>query len=100
MSPGVENLFSLLKASDQLEAHQSLLEDYNNGSLKYSDLKEAVADGLVLLNRDFVERRTTLNQDKKQIKSQIKYATMEIRKIAQETVKEVKDMCGLLNVKF
>jgi len=100
MSPGVTNLFSLLKASEQLEAHQSLLDDYNNGNLKYADLKEAVADGLVLLNRNFVERRTELNQDKKQIKSQIKYASMEIRKIAQETIKEVKDMCGLLNVKF
>jgi len=100
MSPGVENLFSLLKASDQLDAHKSLLEDYNKENLKYADLKEAVANGLVLLNQTFVERRTTLNQDKKQIKSQIKNATMEIRKIAQETIKEVKDMCGLLNVRF
>ncbi len=39
MSPGVENLFSLLKASNHQEAHDSLMEDYNKGELKYVDLK-------------------------------------------------------------
>jgi len=100
MSPGVENLFSLLKASEQFDAHTALTADYESGSLKYSDLKAAVADGLVALNQRFRQNRATINADKKQIKSQIKQSSHEIRKIAQETIKEVKDMCGLMNVRF
>ncbi len=31
MSPGVQNLFSLLKASDKLEAYNALMDEYKNG---------------------------------------------------------------------
>lgn len=100
MSAGVANLFSLLKAAGRLEAHDALMTDYRGGSLRYSDLKEAVTDGLVTLNENFRERRAEINQHKKEIKNQIKHSSMEIRKVAQETMKEVKELCGLMNVKF
>jgi tryptophanyl-tRNA synthetase len=38
--------------------------------------------------------------DKKNIKNQIKASSSEIRKRAQETLKEVKDLAGLINVKY
>ncbi len=100
MSPGVENLFSLLKASGRQEAHDSLMQDYNAGALKYSDLKEAVADGLVALSSTFRERKAELQANKKEIKNQIKGSTWEIRKRAQQTIKDVKDLTGLMNVRF
>lgn len=100
MSPGVENLFRLLDAAECHEAHSSLLEDYNAGQLKYADLKEAVANGLVDISIRFRERKAELTANKKEVKNQIKSATFEIRKIAQQTIKEVKDLTGLLNVRF
>ncbi|KAA3625057.1 MAG: tryptophan--tRNA ligase [Bacteroidetes bacterium] len=100
MSPGVENLFSLLKASGRQEAHDSLIQDYNAGALKYSDLKEAVAEGLVALSSTFRERKAELQANKKEIKNQIKGSTWEIRKRAQQTIKDVKDLTGLMNVRF
>jgi tryptophanyl-tRNA synthetase len=100
MSPGVTNLFSMLDASGMHEAHASLLQDYHQGSLKYSDLKVAVADGLVGISTGIRERLTELKQDRKAVKNQIKQSSFEIRKRAQETVKEVKEVCGLMNVRF
>lgn len=100
MSEGVANLFSLLKASGQLEAYASLQTDYENGALKYVDLKEAVADGLVALSTRFRERKAALNADKKAVKNQIKASSAEIRKVAQQTISEVKDLVGLMNVRF
>lgn len=100
MSAGVTNLFSLLKASEQLEAYESLMTDYNAGSLKYVDLKEAVANGLVSISNNFRERKAALLADKKEIKNKIKASSFEIRKRAQETIKEVKDLTGLVNVRF
>ena len=76
------------------------MEDYNAGQLKYADLKEAVANGLVDISNLFRERKAELNANKKDVKNQIKAASYEIRKIAQQTVKEVKELTGLLNVRY
>lgn len=100
MSPGVENLFSLLKASGKQQEHDSLIQDYNAGALKYSDLKEVVADGLVALSNEFRERKAEITANKKEVKNQIKASSYEIRKRAQQTVKDVKDLTGLMNVRF
>jgi tryptophanyl-tRNA synthetase len=100
MSEGVANLFRLLKASECHEAHDSLMQDYESGALKYVDLKEAVANGLVALNEQFRTARAELNANKKDVKNQVKASSAEIRKRAQETIKQVKDLAGLLNVRF
>lgn len=100
MSAGVANLFGLLKASGRMEAHESLMEDYVTGSLKYSDLKEAVADGLSSISNDFRARKAEITSNRKEVKNKIKQSSYEIRKIAQQTIKEVKDLTGLINVRF
>lgn len=100
MSAGVTNLFSMLDASGRSEAHASLLQDYEQGSLKYSDLKHEVANGLVAISTGIRERLAELKSDRKAVKNQIKQSSFEIRKRAQATVKEVKDVCGLMNVRF
>ncbi len=100
MSEGVDNLFTLLKASDKMEAHNSLMADHNAGALKYVDLKEAVGSALVDLSLQFAARKKELMEDKKNIKNQIKASSADIRKRAQETLKEVKDLAGLINVKY
>lgn len=100
MSPGVENLFSLLKAAGNQAAYTSLQTDYENGALKYVDLKEAVGEALVAISTPIRERKAELQADKKAVKSQIKASSEAIRKRAQETVKEVKELVGLSNVRF
>ncbi|THH40335.1 tryptophan--tRNA ligase [Neolewinella litorea] len=95
MSPGVANLFSLLDASGRAEAHASLLHDYESGTLRYADLKEAVAEGLVAISQDIQQNLQELKRDRRAVKDQIKQSSWEIRKRAQETVKEVKGLCGL-----
>ncbi len=100
MSPGVENLFSLLKACQQTEAYDSLMDDYGQGQLKYVDLKQAVADALVGVSEPIRAKKQELLSDKKAVKNQVKASSAEIRKIAQQTVKEVKELTGLLNVRF
>jgi tryptophanyl-tRNA synthetase len=100
MSPGVKNLFTLLKASGKLDAYNSLLLDYEGGNLKYVDLKQAVADGIVEITSIFRERKAELLKNKKDIKNKIKHSSYEIRKTAQQTIKEVKELTGLMNVRF
>ena len=99
-SAGVQNLFTLLKACEKSEAHNSLMDNYLAGNLKYVDLKQAVADALVEKTTIFRDRKAELQKDKKEIKNKIKYASAEIRKRAQQTIKEVKELTGLMNVRF
>ena len=42
VSPGVENLFSIIAASGNEELHANVLGEYKNGSLRYGDLKSKV----------------------------------------------------------
>lgn len=100
MSAGVSNLFSLLDAAGRGEAHTSLMADYEQGTLKYADLKHEVAEGLIAVSSGIRERLEELKSDRKAVKNQVKQSSYEIRKRAQQTVKEVKDLCGLMNVKM
>ena len=99
MSEGVENLFELLKASGAKTDHDQLMNDYKNGELKYVALKEATAKALVTMTSAFIERKKELNSDKKAIKDQVRASSDKIRTIAKETLREVKELVGLLNVK-
>ncbi len=97
-SPGVVNLFALLRAAGQQEAHNALMEDYRKGTLRYVTLKETVADALVAISKPARERREVLLADKKAVKEQIKASSARIREQARQTIKEVKELCGLMNV--
>lgn len=100
MSAGVENLFNLLKASGRLDSYAGLMADYDHDRLKYSDLKAEVAEGLVTMSNQFKERKAEILANKKEYKNQIKASSAAIRKQAQQTVQEVKDLAGLANVKY
>ena len=99
MSEGVQNLFELINASGG-ESYDSLMKDYESGVLKYSELKDAAADVLVRLTAEFISRKAEILDNKRELKYQIKQSSSEIRKVAQQTLKEVKDLVGLMNVKF
>ncbi len=96
MSAGVKNLFELLKAAGKMDAHAALLADFEAGALKYSTLKEVVGEALVDLIRPFRERLAELNADKKATKNLIVETSAEARKRAQKTMREVRELTGLL----
>lgn len=107
MSPGVENLFTLLRGSAKVNGNQAhldqmekMMSDFNEGNLKYSELKEHTAEAIVELTNGFKERKEAVMADKKKVKDEIKASSAVIRKVAQETVREVKELTGLLNVKY
>ncbi len=99
MSEGVQNLFEMIKAAGDIAAYDGLMDNYTSGSLKYSELKETAANVMVNMLKPFAEKRAQINKDKKAIKDQVKASSEDIRKIAKQTLLEVKDMVGLLNVK-
>lgn len=96
MSAGVKNLFELLRACGAHEAHQSLLNSHAARALKYIDLKQAVADAVVGLCAPIRARYEELNANKRAVKDQIKATTAETRKVAQQTLKDVREIAGIV----
>ncbi len=99
MSAGVANLFRLLRAAGDEAAYAELMAQYEAGSRRYADLKEATAAAISRLSSQFIERRTEIQADKKRYKELIQDSSAAIRKKAQETLRQAKDLCGLLNVR-
>jgi tryptophanyl-tRNA synthetase len=99
MSPGVKNLFELLRACNDVAAHDALMADYHAGSLRYSDLKETVANAVVGLVTPLREQLDALLADKKNVKAQIQDASAETRKRARKTLQEVREITGLVSLK-
>lgn len=95
MSPGVANLFELVKACGNMDAYNSLMNDYNAGTLKYSELKGVVADGLVALSKQFIERKAAIAQNEKQVIEDLHDMSDKARKLAKETVRKVRELTGL-----
>lgn len=99
MSAGIQNLFSMLKAAGATDLHDDFLQQYEKGGMQYGPLKQVVADVLVEFTQPMRDRKAELLQDKKQTKERIRASSQVIRARAQETVREVKEMVGLLNVR-
>ena len=96
MSPGVKNLFELLRASGNMTAHESLRADYAAGSLRYGDLKAATADTIVALINPMRERLEELKANEPAVQEEIRASSAVIRQRAQQTLREVREIVGLV----
>ena len=95
MSPGVANLFELLKASGKTDEASALLNDYEAGKLQYRVLKETVADAIVELTSKLKTRRQEIAADSETVAAQVREMSDKARAIAGETMKEVRQIIGL-----
>ncbi len=100
MSPGVKNLFEILKACNATDVYDSLMQDYKNGSLRYGDLKPAVADVLVGVLNPIRDSYQEILGNRKATKEMITASSWEIRKTAQKTLKEVRSIVGLPKLRY
>ncbi|MBN1183287.1 MAG: tryptophan--tRNA ligase [Bacteroidales bacterium] len=95
MSPGVENLFTLIKACGNEGAYNSLKNDYVNGSLQYKDLKDATADSVVSVTQPLKQKKDELLSNRKEIQELIVELSFRAEKIAMKTLNEVRRFAGL-----
>jgi tryptophanyl-tRNA synthetase len=95
MSAGVTNLFEIIAACGNLEIHQTLMNDYEQGSLKYSHLKEAVTKSLIELTSAFIHKRAEILNNIQDVEELARETSKKAREQAQETVREVRELVGL-----
>lgn len=95
-NPGTENLFVLLDHFGTNEENKYFQEQRDGNSLKFSELKEAIAHDISQHFEPFREKKKQLLTDKKQITEMLAEGAAKAKKVAQSTLSEVKDKIGLV----
>jgi len=93
MSPGVENLFGLLRLTAPEEVVEEYLERYRSGEPMYGDLKKGLRDHLEETLGPIRERRAALQDD--EIREILKDGAARAGAIASQTMAEVRDLVGV-----
>ncbi|MEO5905542.1 MAG: tryptophan--tRNA ligase [Saprospiraceae bacterium] len=96
VSQGVDNLLRLLDAAGGKEISSSLRADAISGTLQYGKLKDAVADQIINLTNEFRSKRNEIAKNQIVYQYKVREASQRIRKQAQKTMAEVKDLIGLI----
>lgn len=94
MSPGVQTLFKYA----ELYIPQNIAEfqkQYDEGSLKFVELKDEIANAIYQELEPFQKKRQELERQPEYIESVLKKSSEKARAIAQKTVAEVKEKMGL-----
>jgi tryptophanyl-tRNA synthetase len=95
MGPGVKNLFTLLEAFASPEQVAYFRAQYDAGTLRYSELKPAVADAVVAELAPIRARREELAADPERVWRILEAGAERARAVAVETMREVRSAMGL-----
>jgi tryptophanyl-tRNA synthetase len=95
MSPGLANLFEILRACGKSTAADDLDSQYRDGKLRYVDLKDQTADALVELSGRLKSRRDDLLKNADYVETVIRKMTERARDIVRETLRDARDIVGL-----
>lgn len=95
MGPGVRNLFHLLEGFAAPEVVEDFRSRYNEGTLRYVDLKATLADAMIAALTPVRERREELLADPRGLTETLRAGAERARAIARTTIAEVKERMGL-----
>ena len=95
MSPGVKNLFLILKLSADSSLYKDLEREYQTGTLRYVRLKEAVFESLMQRIRPIRERRRELENDLDHVKRILQEGEERARAVAQANMREIRRLVGV-----
>lgn len=96
MSPGVDNLFTMLELLADEKTAKKFNVDYHNGVLKYSQLKSTLASIINKHLEPIREKRKELEKDKKSVLKILEDGRKKAQAIAEQNMKEIKKLVGLL----
>lgn len=94
-SPGVENLLMLLKNFADETVYNKFVEAEKNGTIKYGELKQILAEIIAEYFEDFREKRTQYLEDRSYLATVLTEGEEKASKIAKVTMKEVRHLIGI-----
>ncbi len=91
---GVANLFTFLKLFDP-SSLEKFRTDYQNGKIRYSEMKEVLAQAIYKELKPFQTERRKFEENPKMVDDIIEESLIKCRELAEETMIEVRQKMGL-----
>lgn len=98
MSVGVQNIFSIIKALGNQPLYDDLMQEYLSGVKMYGKLKNGLAETVVAFTNTLKEKRNEILEDK-DFEEKVYASNDRIRKRAQQTIDEVREITGLTKLR-
>ncbi|MBU0997985.1 tryptophan--tRNA ligase [Patescibacteria group bacterium] len=95
-SGGVNTLLTLVEFFEGKDKRENYEKDYLKDGIKYSSLKEELAEAIYKELKPIQERRAKLERDPEYIEKILKEGSLKATKVASETLLEVKKAMGLV----
>ncbi|MBS3825969.1 tryptophan--tRNA ligase [Candidatus Bipolaricaulota bacterium] len=95
MSPGVDNLFTLLELTAPESTVEGFRKDHREGELMYIDLKEAVYENLMNEIGPVQKRKEELMENRSHVEDLLEEGKEKARSIAAGNMKEVRRIVGV-----
>jgi tryptophanyl-tRNA synthetase len=96
MSPGTTNLFTLMREFSPLETYRQFLQHYEDGTIRYSEMKKALAEDLVNALAPIRSPAEELSAKPDYIYDVLRDGARKARTVAKRTMVEVKLKMGLI----
>ena len=84
---------------NKTEAYKVNFEKWESGSLQYGALKGDVAEALIELTQKFKNNLQHIRENEDSVKEQVFASSAQIRKKAQQTIDEVREITGLAKLR-
>ncbi len=94
-APGVENLLLLLKQFGSSAVYEQFVSLEKDGSIRYGDLKEALAEAIGGYFTDFRDKRTQLLANPKQVEDILLQGKIAASRVAAVTMEDVRRLVGI-----
>lgn len=96
MSSGTKNLFHLMSLFSSSETYEHFKLLYDDGKIRYSDMKQKLADDVISTLGPFRERRLALSLRPEYIHEVLIEGSKRAREITRQTLAEAKEKMGLM----
>ncbi len=94
-APGVVNLLGLLKEFGDKKIYNDFVEAEKDGSIRYGDLKKALAEAIANHFAEFRTKREKLLKDPKKLDKILAGGAAKAQKVATKNMVEVRKLVGL-----
>ena len=95
ISPASQNLLNLLEHFAGKEIAKKYFEQRKNGTIKYSELKPALADAIIKTLKPIQEKRVKLEKDQKYVLDILQKGAEKLQPKASKMIQKVKKAMGL-----
>lgn len=94
MAEAIANLFALMKIISPDSTYQHFLEQYNQCSIRYGDMKKQLAEDIVSFTSPIRERILAISSDNDYLRKVARIGAEKARASASETLREVRKTIG------